>query len=105
MSNYLYANYLAADMENLSYRCEELVNFSVSIIFADGRYTIVARRDDCSNIHECHVDSYNHDEIIRAVLCVVRTACGYRSSYWSVAKYYEVSRNLVAQLRPYLPER
>ena len=105
MSNYLYANYLADGMDNVSPRMESLVNFEVTIVFADGRYTITARRDDCSNIHECHVDIYDYDAIIRAVLDVVLTACGYHSSYWSVAKYREVSRNLVAQLRPYLPKR
>lgn len=105
MSNYLFANYLAADMKNLSPRSEDLVNFFVSITFADGHYTISARRDDCNGVHERHVDNYNRGAIVRAVLGVVRTACGYGSSFWSCAKYSEVSRNLMAQLRPYLPDR
>lgn len=105
MSNHLYADYLATDMENLSPRGEELVNFYVSIVFADGHYTITARRDDCGGMHERHVGSYSRHGIIRAVLGVVREACGYRSSYWSGVKYCEVSRNIMAQLRPYLPER
>lgn len=105
MSNCLFANYLAASMENLSPRGEELVLFCVSIVFADGHYTITARRDDRGIVHECHVGTYNRGAIVRAVLCAVRNACGYRSSYWSGAKYCEVSRNIVAQLRPYLPER
>lgn len=104
MSNYLFANYLAANMKNLSPRGEELVNFYVSIVFADGHYTIAARRDDCGSVHERSVDNYNRGAIIRAVLGVVRSICGYRSSYWSCARYCEVSRNLVAQLRPYLPD-
>lgn len=105
MSNCLFANYLAASMGNLSPRGEELVEFCVSVVFADGHYTITARRDDCGGIHERHVGSYSRHGIIRAVLDVVREACGYRSSYWSGAKYCEVSRNIMAQLRPYLPER
>lgn len=104
MSNYLSANYLAANMANLSPRGKELVNFFVSIVFADGHYTIAARRDDCGGVSECYVDNYDRGAIVRAVLGVVRSICGNGSSYWSCAKYCEVSRNLMAQLRQYLPE-
>ena len=103
MNNCLYANYLAAKMENLSPRGEELVNFGVSVRFCDSRYTVTAYRDDCRATGECHADTPNG--IVRAILGAVRTVCGYRSSYWSSAKYSEVSRNLMAQLRPYLPNR
>lgn len=98
MSNCLSANYLAANMANLSPRGEELVNFLVSIVFADGHYIIAASRDDCGGVLECYVDNCD----CRAVLRVVRAICGYGSSYWGCAKYCEVSRNLMAQLRPYL---
>lgn len=104
MSNYLSANYLAANMTNLSPRGEKLVNFFVSVVFADGHYTIAARRDDLEGVFECHVDNYDRGTIVRAVLGAVRSICGDGSSYWSCAKYCEVSRNLIAQLRPYLPE-
>lgn len=103
MSNCLYANYLAAKMENLSPRGEELVNFGVSVRFCDNRYTVTAYRDDCRIMGEHHADTSNG--IVRAILGAVRTVCGYRSSYWSCAKYSEVSRNLMTQLRPYLPDR
>lgn len=103
MSNCLYANYLAAKMENLSPRGEELVNFGVSVRFCDNRYTVTAYRDDCCAMVERHADTPNG--IVRAILGAVRTVCGYRSSYWSCVKYTEVSRNLMAQLRPYLPDR
>ena len=58
MSNYLYANHLTDGMEDASPRMKYLVLFSVSITFADGRYTIAASRDDCNGVHERHVDSY-----------------------------------------------
>lgn len=103
MSNCLYANYLATKMKNLSPRGEELVSFGVSVRFCDNRYTVTAYRDDCRVLEERHADTPS--DIVRAVLGAVRTVCGYRSSYWSCAKYCEVSRNLVTQLRPYLPDR
>ena len=103
MSNYLFANYLTANMENLSPRGEETVNFGVSVRFCDGQYTITAYRDDSRTIGECHADAPSG--IIRAVLGAVRTVCGHRTAYWSCSRYCEVSRNLVAQLRPYLPNK
>lgn len=105
MSNYLFANCLAANMESLSPRSNELVNFSTSIVFADGRYTITARRDDCGGIHECHVEHYNKAAIMRAVYGVLRKCCGYGSRYWLVSVYVDVARCIRSQLLPYLPER
>ena len=102
MSNCIYANYLAAKMENLSPRGEELVNFGVSVRLCDNRYTVTAYRDDCRAVGERHADTPSG--IVRAVLDAVRTVCGYRSRYWSCAKYCEVSRNLVSHLRQYLPD-
>ena len=104
MSNHLYANYLATDMEEASPREKHLVIFSVSIVFADGCYTIAARRDDCGSIHERHVDNYNHRQIMRAVCHVLRSACGYGSRYWLPSVYMEVVRNIRRQLVPYLPK-
>lgn len=104
MSNHLYVNYLATDMEEASPRGEELVNFYVSIVFADGRYTITASRDDCNSIHERHVDNYSRGAIMRAVCDVLRRCCGYHSRYWLVSVYVDVCRNIKAQLLPYLPD-
>lgn len=104
MSNHLYANYLAAAMEDASPRMEHLVLFSVSVVFADGQYTITASRDDCDSIHECHVDSYSRGAIMRAVYSVLRHCCGYGSRHWLVSVYVDVCRNIKAQLLPYLPD-
>ena len=109
MSNYLSANYLADGMADASPRGNELVNFTVTIVFADGHYTITARRDDCCGVHECHVERYNKAAIMHAVYGVLRKCCGYRSHYrsryWSVSVYCDVARCIMAQLLPYLPER
>ena len=76
MSNQLYVNYLATDMEEVSPRNKHLVIFSVSIVFADSRYTIAAGRDDCGRSSwEKHVDSYNYRQIMCAVCYVLRRAC------------------------------
>lgn len=104
MSNYLFADYQVCEgMVNLSPRGFDVVDFSVCVVYADGRYTITARRSDTSNFHERKAESC--EGIIRAVFCALRSCCGYRSSYWSCAKYCEISRSIVTQLRPYLPER
>ena len=104
MSNYLFANYQVCEgMVNLSPRGFDVVDFSVCVMYADGYYTITARRSDCSGIHERKAERY--ESIVRAVFGALRSCCGYRSRYWSAARYSEVSRNIVAQLRPYLPER
>lgn len=104
MSNHLYANYLATDMEEASPRGKYLVIFSVSIVFADGCYAIVARRDDCGGLHEHHVDSYSYRQIMRAVCHVLRRSCGYGSCYWRPSVYIDVVRNIRRQLVPYLPK-
>lgn len=105
MSNHLYANYLATDMEEASPRDKHLVIFSVSIVFADSCYTIAAGRDDCGRgSWEKHVDSYNYRQIMCAVCYVLRRACGYGSRYWSPSIYMEVVRNIRRQLVPYLPK-
>lgn len=105
MSNYLYANYLADGMADASPRGNQLVNFTITIVFADGRYTITARRDDYGSIYECHVERYNKAAIMHAVYSVLRKCCGYRSRYWSISVYGDVARCIRAQLLPYLPER
>lgn len=105
MSNYLYANYLATNMEEASPRGKHLVIFSVSIVFADSRYTITASRDDCDGLYECHVDSYSRDVIMSAVWSVLRRCCGYGSKFWLTSVYAEVCYNIKLQLLPYLPER
>lgn len=106
MSNYLHASYQVCEgMAGISPRGFDVVDFSVSIVFADGRYTVCARRSDSSGFHEHKVEHYSYKEIMRAVCSALRSCCGYRSSYWSSAKYSEVSRNLMTQLRPYLPNR
>lgn len=105
MSNHLYANYLATDMEEASPRDKHLVIFSVSIVFADSCYTITAGRDDCGRSSwEKHVDSYNYSQIMYAVCYVLRRACGYGSRYWHHSVYMEVVRNIWRQLAPYLPK-
>ena len=104
MSNYLYANYLADGMKNASPRMEHLVLFNVSVVFADGKYTVAARRDDCGGLYERHVNSYSRDAIMRAVYSVLRKCCGYGSRYWSVSAFVDVARNIKTQLLPYLPE-
>lgn len=106
MSNHLYANYLATDMEEASPHDKYLVIFSVSIVFADSCYTIAAGRDDCGRIMgEEHVDCYSYRQIMRAVCHVLRRACGYGSRYWRPSVYMEVVRNIRRQLVPYLPKR
>ena len=104
MSNHLYANYLATDMEKVSPHDKYLVIFSVSIVFADNRYTATARRDDCGGLCECHVDNYSYRQIMRAVCHVLRCACGYGSRYWRLSVYIDVVRNIRSQLAPYLPK-
>ena len=105
MSNHLYANYLATDMEEASPRDKHLVIFSVSIVFADSCYTITAGLDDCGRSSwEKHVDSYNYSQIMYAVCYVLRRACGYGSRYWHHSVYMEVVRNIWRQLAPYLPK-
>lgn len=104
MSNHLYANYLATDMEEVSPHGKHLVIFSVSIVFADSCYTIAVRRDDCGGLYECHVDSYNYRQIMCAVCHVLRCACGYGSRYWRPSVYMEVVRSIRRQLAPYLPK-
>lgn len=105
MSNHLYANYLASDMEEASPRDKHLVIFSVSIVFADSCYTITAGRDDCGGIMgEEHVDCYSYRKIMHAVCHVLRRACGYGSRYWRPSVYMEVVRNIRRQLVPYLPK-
>lgn len=105
MSNYLYANHLTDGMEDASPRMKYLVLFSVSITFADGRYTIAASRDDCNGVHERHVDSYSRGAIMHAMYAVLRKCCGYGSPFWLVSVYVDVCRSMREQLLPYLPER
>lgn len=105
MSNCLFANYLADGMTAASPHGKELVTFIVSIVFADGCYTIAARRDDCGGLHERHVDSYSRGAIMRAVYGVLRRCCGYGTRYWNVSAYADICRNIKAQLLPLLPER
>lgn len=105
MSNRLYANYLATDMEEVSPHGKHLVIFSVSVVFADSCYTIAASRDDCGRSSwEKHVDSYNYGQIMYAVCYVLRRACGYGSRCWRHSVYMEVVRNIWRQLVPYLPK-
>lgn len=102
MSNYLFASYQVCEgMSNLSPRGFDVVDFSVCVVYADGCYTITTRRSDTSGFYERKAERY--EGVVRAILGALRVCCGYRSSYWSCAKYSEVSRNLIAQLRPYLP--
>lgn len=105
MATKLVANYLADGMADASPRMESLVNFTIAIVFADGHYTITARRDDCGGVHERHVDRYDRAAIMRAVYGVLRKCCGYGSRYWLVSVYVDVTRCIRAQLLPYLPER
>lgn len=104
MSNHLYANYLVTDMEEVSPHGRHLVLFSVSIVFADNRYTVTARRDDCNTLYEKKVEKYSQSDITLAVYSALRKCCGYGSRYWSVSVFVDVARNIRAQLLPYLPE-
>lgn len=104
MSNYIYANYQVCEgMVGLSPRRWDVVDFSVIVTFADGRYTVCARRSDSSNFYECKVAHYSYKEIMRAVCSALRSCCGYGSSYWSLSLYCEVTRGVKRGLHPFLP--